>query len=53
MNIVWIILSVAIAAVMVKWTASAAERHTQSHLGFVSLQWLAEHRLSEMSNPHG
>jgi hypothetical protein len=53
MNIVWIIFSVAIAAVMVKWTASAVEHHTQSHLGFVSLRWLAEHRLSEMSHPQG
>lgn len=52
MNIVWIIFGVVIAAVMVKWTASAAERHTQAHLGFVSLRWLAENRLSEMSNPH-
>ena len=44
MNIVWIILSVSIAGVIAKWAKSAAAR--QSHLGFVSHQWLADHRLS-------
>jgi len=52
-NMLWIILSVAIAGVIVKWAASAAERHTQSHLGFVSHQWLVDHRLSQVSDPQG
>jgi hypothetical protein len=50
MNIVWIVLSVAIAGVIAKW---AAERHAQAHLGFVSHQWLADHRLSQVSDPQG
>lgn len=51
MNIVWIILSVAIAGVIAKRVARVEERHAQSHLGFVSHQWLADHRLSQVSDP--
>jgi hypothetical protein len=51
MNIVWIILSLTIAGVVAKPMAWYDERDAQSHLGFVSPQWLADHRLSQMSDP--
>jgi hypothetical protein len=51
MNIVWIILSIAIAGVIAKWATLAAEGHMHSPLGFVSHQWLADHRLSQVSDP--
>jgi hypothetical protein len=50
MNIVWIVLGVGIVAAMAK-RAWAAERDAQSHLGFVSHRWLADHRLSHVSDP--
>lgn len=50
MNIVWIILSIAIAGVIAKWATLAAEGHMHSPLGFVSHQWLADHRLSQVSD---
>jgi hypothetical protein len=50
MNIVWIILSIAIAGVIAKWATLAAEGHTHSPLGFGSHQWLADHRLSQVSD---
>ena len=50
MNLVWIVLSIAVAGVIAKWAALAAEGHLHSHLGFVSHQWLAEHRLSQESD---
>ena len=50
MNIVWIILSIAIAGVIARWATLAAEGHTHSPLGFVSHQWLADQRLSQVSD---
>jgi len=50
MNIVWIILSVAVAGIVRKWAASAGTPD-RSHLGFVSHQWLADYRLSQESDP--
>ena len=50
MNIVWIILSIAVVGVIAKCATLAAESHMHSHLGFVSHQWLAEHRLSQESD---
>ena len=50
MNIVWIILSIAIAGVIAKWATLASEGHMHSPLGFVSYQWLAEQRLSQVSD---
>ena len=50
MHIVWIILSTAVGGVIAKWATLAAEGHLHSHLGFVSHQWLAEHRLSQVSD---
>ena len=50
MDIVWIILSIATAGVIAKWATLAAEGHIGSPLGFVSHQWLADHRLSHVSD---
>ena len=49
MNMVWIVLSLTIAGIVAKRMAWDDERHAQSHLGFVSHQWLADHRLSQVS----
>ena len=51
MNMVWILLSLTIAGIVAKRMASDAERRAQSHLGFVSHRWLADHRLSQVSDP--
>jgi hypothetical protein len=46
MSIMWIVVGVAIAGAVVKGINRALNRHSESHLGFVSQQWIAEHRLS-------
>ena len=51
MNMVWIILSLTFAGIVAKRMAWDDERHAQSHLGFVSRQWLADHRLSQVPDP--
>jgi hypothetical protein len=51
MNMVWIVLSLTIASIVAKRMTWNDERHAQSHLGFVSHQWLADHRLSQVSDP--
>jgi predicted ferric reductase len=50
LNIVWIVGGIGIVAAIAKW-AWADERDAQSHLGFVSHRWLADHRLSQVSDP--
>ena len=51
MNVVWIIVGVGIVGFLAKWIAWSGTRGGQSDLGFVSQQWLAEHRLSQISDP--
>jgi hypothetical protein len=51
MNALWIVVCVGIFGVLAKRAAWADERGRQSDLGFVSHQWLAEHRLSQLSDP--
>jgi len=51
MNMMWIILSLTIAGIVAKRMAGGDECRAQSHLGFVSHQWLADHRLSQVSDP--
>ena len=51
MNIVWIVLGVGFVAIFAKRLAWVGGRDALPHLGFVSQQWLAEHRLSEVSDP--
>jgi len=49
MNIVWIVLGLGLVAAIAK-RAWAHERDDESHLGFVSHRWLADHRLSQTSD---
>ena len=47
MNLVWIVLAVAALGAIVKRVVWPRERGSQSDLGFVSHQWIAEHRLAK------
>lgn len=49
MGAVWIIVGTAIVGVVVKWIVWHRERRWESGLGFVSQQWIAEHRASHLS----
>ncbi len=51
MNALWIVVGIGIFGVLANRLAWAYERGRQSDLGFVSHQWLAEHRLSQLSDP--
>jgi hypothetical protein len=51
MNVVWLIVGVGIVGFLAKWIVWSGTRGSQSDLGFVSQQWLAEHRLSQISDP--
>ena len=51
MIVLGILLSVAIVAGLAKRVAWVAEHRAQSHLGFVSHQWLAHYRVSQVSDP--
>ena len=51
MNVVWIVVGIGIFGVLAKWIGWPHERGGPSELGFVSQQWLAEHRLSQISDP--
>jgi hypothetical protein len=53
MNIAWIVLGIGVVAVLAKWLAWPANRDARANLGFVSHQWLAEHRLSQVSDSRG
>jgi len=46
MGVIWIVFGVAIAGAVAKGIMRARHRSSESqlHLGFVSDQWLAEHR---------
>jgi hypothetical protein len=50
MNVIWIVVGVAIAGAVASGINRARNRNSESHLGFVSQQWIAEHRLSSMSD---
>jgi hypothetical protein len=52
MSLVWLVVGVAIFAIVVRQMARRHERGRQSDLGFVSHSWLAEHRVSQMSDRH-
>jgi hypothetical protein len=49
MNVGWMVVGMAIVGVLAR-IAWLRERW-ESDLGFVSRQWLAEHRLSQISDP--
>jgi len=52
MNLGWIVAGIGIVAVLTKCAAWLDGRGTAPALGFVSHQWLAEYRLSQISDPH-
>jgi len=47
MNLVWIVLAIAVLGAIVKKVAGPRKRASQSDLGSVSHQWIAEHRLAQ------
>jgi predicted ferric reductase len=53
MTIVWIALGVGIVGILAMRIAWPDRRDARSHLGFVSHQWLADHRVSQVSDPSG
>ena len=51
MNVVWIVVGIGILGGVARWIPWPHERVGQSDLGLVSQQWLADHRLSQISDP--
>jgi hypothetical protein len=49
MGVIWIVVGVTIAGALAKGIMRAHNRSSESNLGFVSHQWIAERRLSWMS----
>jgi hypothetical protein len=49
MSVVWIVGGVAVLIAIAKLVGSLRERAWESDLGFVSHQWITEHRLSQTS----
>jgi hypothetical protein len=45
MNALWIAVAVGIVAALARWMASARKYAGRSGLGFVSRQWIEDHRL--------
>jgi hypothetical protein len=50
MNTVWIVIAAGIVAVLVKWLTGSSGRRDRIDPGFVSHQWVTEHRLSQMAD---
>jgi hypothetical protein len=46
MNVIWIVAGVAIAGAIASRIIGARNGNSEPNLGFVSRQWIAEHRLS-------
>jgi hypothetical protein len=46
MGAIWIVVGVTIAVAVAKVIVRARNRSSEANLGFVSRQWLAEHRVS-------
>ncbi|HXI28206.1 MAG TPA: hypothetical protein VNG89_07285 [Vicinamibacterales bacterium] len=53
MNMLWIVAGIGVVVSLAKWVASTDRGNAPSHLGFVSRQWLADHRLSQLSDRNG
>ena len=51
MTVLWILVGLGTFGVSARAIAWLYQRGGQSDLGFVSRQWLAEHRLSQISEP--
>ena len=50
MNTVWIVIAAGIVAGLVKWLTGSSRRSDRIDPGFVSHQWVTEHRLSQMAD---
>ena len=50
MNIFWIVVATGVVAVLAIWLTSRARRGEHIDPGFVSHQWVNEHRLSQMAD---
>jgi hypothetical protein len=50
MTVVWIVAGAAVVAALARRVVWPYEQG-ESHLGFVSQQWLAERRVSDMADP--
>jgi hypothetical protein len=50
MGVIWIVVSVVIAGALAKGVIWTRNRSSESDLGSVSHQWIAEHRLSQTSH---
>jgi hypothetical protein len=53
MTLVAVIVGIGIVGIVAKWVTWRAERGGQQDLGVVSQAWIAEHRASHISGPHG
>jgi hypothetical protein len=51
MNVLWIVVGTTIIGILAKRMALGHERPGRPDMGFVSQQWLAEHRLSQIADP--
>jgi hypothetical protein len=49
-NTLWILIVTGIVAVLATWLTRSPGRGKQVDLGFVSHQWVTEHRLSQMAD---
>ena len=49
MNTVWIVTATVIVAALVKWLTGSSGRGGRIDPGFVSHQWVREHRQSQMA----
>ena len=47
MTVVWIVLGIGLVAVLAKKIVWRQKRWEQLDMGFVSAQWVAEHRLAQ------
>jgi hypothetical protein len=51
MSLVWLVVAIGVIAIFAKWVVWPDGHARPSDLGFVSQQWLIEHRLSQISDP--
>jgi hypothetical protein len=51
MSLAWLVVAIGVIAILAKWVTWLDRHGKQSDLGFVSQQWLMEHRLAQISDP--
>jgi len=50
MDVIWIVVGLVTAGGLARRFVRARNRRSESNLGFISDQWIAEHRLSHISD---